>query len=251
VFSYSAAFYITGGLLFLAGTIVLIGVQESFSPILQESGKRPGFMTAWKSILSAPAVITVYLMRFSSQLASNIILPVAPLFIRAISSESASVNTTTGLVVGVSSATATISALYMGRLGDRIGHRKVVIASALFASVLYILHWWVTSAWQLLALQALVGISAGGIVTSISALLVRISKPGQEGAIFGLDNSIMSAARTVSPMVGASIAHWFDLRAAFLGAVFLYAALSLLTFRRLPASDKVIRDELPAGMKNS
>jgi MFS transporter, DHA1 family, multidrug resistance protein len=179
-------------------------------------------------------------MRFMGQLASNLILPIAPLFILSLMADPTSVNTMTGLVVGISSATTTASAVYMGRLGDRIGHRRIIVVCSIAAGILYVLQWQVTAAWQLLVLQALVGIAVGGIVPSISALLARYTYPGQEGAVFGLDNSITSAARSVAPMVGAAVAHAVSLRTTFLAAAVLYLALAIVASRRLPASEEVL-----------
>jgi MFS transporter, DHA1 family, multidrug resistance protein len=236
-FGYSAAFYVTGALLFLAGVIVFFGIQETFVRPTPQPGKRNGILGSWWSILTARGVGAAYSMRFIGHLAGSLILPVAPLFIQSLMSETASVNTTTGLVVGVSSATTTASAIYMGRLGDRIGHRRIIIVCSIAASVFYIVQWRVTAAWHLLVLQALVGVAVGGIVPSISALLARFTYPGQEGAVFGLDNSITSGARSVSPMIGAAVAHAVSLRTTFLAAAVLYLALTLVASRRLPTSD--------------
>jgi MFS transporter, DHA1 family, multidrug resistance protein len=234
VFSYSAAFYVTGALLLIAGLIVLFGIQETFVKPEAKDGKQPGILVSWWTILTARGVSVAYVMRFMGQLAGNLILPIAPLFILSLMGGSGSVNTMTGMVVGVSSATTTASAVYMGRLGDRIGHRRIIITCSIAAGIFYIIQWRVNAPWQLLVLQALVGIAVGGIAPSISALLAKFSHPGQEGAVFGLDNSITSGARSVSPMIGAAVAHSLSLRASFLAAAVLYLALAVVASRRLP-----------------
>jgi len=240
VFSYSAAFYFTAALLFLAGLVVFFGIQETFTRPPEKSGKKNGFLSSWWSIMTARGVSAAYAMRFIGQLGGNMILPIAPLFIQSLMTETASVNTTTGMVVGVSSATTTASAIYMGRLGDRIGHRRIIIFCSIAAGIFYVIQWRVTAPWQLLVLQALVGVAVGGIVPSISALLARFTYPGQEGAVFGLDNSITSGARSVAPMIGAAVAHAVSLRTTFLAAAALYLALALVASRRLPASETVL-----------
>lgn len=80
------------------------------------------------------------------------IVPVAPLFIQVLLPDTQRVNTITGLVVGVSSAATTLSAVYLGRLGDRVGHRRIVILSAFAAALLYLPQSMVNSALQLLVL---------------------------------------------------------------------------------------------------
>ena len=112
-------------------------------------------------------------------------------------------NTFTGFVIGISFAATTLSAFFLGPLGDRVGHRRVVIASSCLAALLYFAQTFVTAGWQLLVLQALVGVALGGIVPIISALLARLTHSGEEGVVYGMDNSITAGSRTLAPLLGA------------------------------------------------
>jgi len=234
---YYAAFYLTSVLLLVAGVLVALGVQEIFEPSEAGPGLAVSFTAEWRHILSSPGVVTTYSLRFMSQFGSVMLLPVAPLFVLELVGDSGRVNTFTGLVVGIASVSATLSALYLGRLGDQVGHRRVLIVSAVAAALFYFPQSLVTSAWQLLMLQALVGVCLGGIVPSISALLARYIQAGEEGAAYGLDNSITSVARGMGPLLGAGVAMWFGLRAAFVVTALIYltagslAALTLESAR--------------------
>ena len=48
-----------------------------------------------------------------------------------------------------------------------------------------------------------------------------------EGAVYGLDNSIGSGARSLAPMLGSAIAVWWGLRTAFpiTGGIMILAAM--------------------------
>jgi DHA1 family multidrug resistance protein-like MFS transporter len=83
-------------------------------------------------------------------------------------------------------------------------------------------------------LQALAGVAIGGIVPSISALLNGYSQPGKEGAVYGLDNSVRAAARTVAPLVGTSIALWMGLQVPYAAAGFLLFVTAALAALWLP-----------------
>jgi DHA1 family multidrug resistance protein-like MFS transporter len=100
--------------------------------------------------------------------------------------------------------------------------------------VLYFPQGLVTEGWQLLLLFAIVGIAMGGIIPGISAMLSGFSSPGMEGAVYGLDNSIQAAARSIAPLLGSGVALWFGLRGTFAatGLVFVFAGLMALW--RLP-----------------
>ena len=65
------------------------------------------------------------------------------------------------------------------------------------------------------------------MIPIISALLANYIKVGGEGAVYGLDNSINAAGRTVAPMLGATIAAGWGYTAVFVatGLVFFISAL--------------------------
>jgi DHA1 family multidrug resistance protein-like MFS transporter len=233
-YGYNAAFYITAALLFIAGIFVVFGVEEKFEKPAAQATQTGGFMREWKHVLSAPGILTVYAMRFISQLGNMLIVPIAPLFIQTLLTDSSRLNTFTGLVVGASSATTTISAVYFGKLGDRVGHKRVVVVSAVCAMGLYLLHNLVNAGWQLLVLQALVGVALGGIIPSLSALLATITHSGEAGAVYGLDNSINAAGRSIAPMLGSGIAYWFTLRTTFTATAILFLITALIGLRYLP-----------------
>ncbi len=234
ILGYSEAFYITASLLLLAGLLVMFGVKEDFTPPKQEKGERLRFIAEWRHILSTSGVALTYSMRFMSTLGRMMIIPIAPLFIVTLMDDTSRVNTFTGLVIGVSSATTTISAVYLGRLGDRLGHRKILIVCTLVAALLYLPQSMVTAPWQILVLQALVGVALGGIIPAIIALLARLTKPGEEGTVYGLDNSINAGARSVAPLLGAAVAASFSLRATFVATALIFLSMGLLVIWRMP-----------------
>jgi DHA1 family multidrug resistance protein-like MFS transporter len=245
VFGYRAAFYVTAALLFSAGLLVLVGIREHNKPVPSEVNETRGVLRLWRDVLSTQGVRVAYLMRFLTQLGRMMIIPVMPLFIATLLAKGGiGVNTFTGLVIGVASATTTASAVYLGRLGDRIGHRRIVAICASLAALLFVLQSLVTAGWQLLVLQALVGVALGGVIPTVSALLAGYTRPGIEGTVYGLDNTIISGARAVAPLAGAGVALWLGLRVTFVatGAVFLLAAL--LAVWRLPEPPAVsLKDE--------
>jgi DHA1 family multidrug resistance protein-like MFS transporter len=137
-------------------------------------------------------------------------------------------------MIGVSAGAATLSAIYLGKLGDRIGHQKVLIASTLISGLVYLPQAIVTSTWQLVLLQGLAGVALGGIIPSIAALLANFIASGHEGAVYGLDNSINAAGRSVAPLIGGLIAGWFGLRATFFSTGLVFLLTALVAFIWLP-----------------
>lgn len=225
-FGYRAAFYGTSALLLLAGVMVHLGVREEFDSEETRTKTGGSMLAEWRQVFATPGIITTYGMRFTSQLARMMIVPMAPLFIQTLMGEGGRVNSFIGLVLGSASAATTMSAIYLGRLGDRIGHRRILVASAVLAGLLYLPQSLVTAGWQILVLQAATGVAMGGVIPAISALLAKYAASGEEGAVYGLDNSINAAGRAAAPLLGSGVAVWFNLRATFVasGATLLLAA---------------------------
>jgi len=249
-FGYRPAFYVTALLLFLAGLTVLFWVKEpnnhnqAAATQAHPPAQKRGIIAGWKDIFCCPGVPAVYSLSFLNNLCRNMLLPVVPLFIPMLMQGAALVNTFTGLVTGMSSATTTLSGVFLGRLGDRIGQRRVLIASLVAASGLFAVQSGVRDAWQLLILQAIVGIAMGGITPSISALLARFTPPGREGAVYGLDNSIGSGARSLAPMIGSAVMVWWGVRSTFVVSGALLALTAVFAALALPGRVDRERDRL-------
>jgi len=238
-FSYSTTFFVTAAMLLFAGILVHIGIKENFHPRDKTKDERKGFISKWKGIITTKGVPITYGMRFLSSLARMLVIPIIPLFIELLRVDPDRLNTFTGLMMGVASGATTISAVYFGRLGDKIGYRKILIACSLAAALLYLPQALVTSGWQLMIFQVLVGIVIGGVIPTVSALLARFTQRGEEGAVYGLDNSINAAGRVVAPLLGAWVATGIGIRSVFpaAGIIFLISVIAAVLF--LPRSGNI------------
>jgi DHA1 family multidrug resistance protein-like MFS transporter len=242
IFGYRNAFYLTSLLLLVSGIVVWIGVEENFQPTSTERPDLGILARKWKGILSAPGVLLAYCLRFISQFGRMMIYPVLPFFVQSLMDDPARVNTFTGMVVGINSVFITLSAIYFGRLGDRIGHRLILICCFTGGALAFLPQGYAKAPWQLMLMQAAAGAALGGIIPSISALLSKFTPHGDEGVVYGLDNSVNSGARALAPMLGASVALWMGLRTTFttIGLLFLMAAF--LSLFRLPREDVPAND---------
>ncbi len=237
LFGYSVPFVVTAVLLLAGGMIVMLGVNEDFSaPQRCEDFHARAIFRGWKSIVQTSGVGMVLFLRFLSSLARVIIVPIAPLFVVSlIARETDSNNTYAGLVMAVSAATSTFGAVYLGNLGDRISHRKVLIYCAIAATALYVPQAFVGDVWQLLFLQGLAGVAAGGLVASPSALLSRYTDKDTAGAVYGIDNSVVASSKAVAPIFGASVAILLGMRGTFIAAALVFALIALAAWHLLPS----------------
>jgi MFS transporter, DHA1 family, multidrug resistance protein len=100
--------------------------------------------------------------------------------------------------------------------------------------MLYSAQLWTDSVWQLIFLQTLTGAAAGGIIPVLSALLNLYISPGEEGAAYGLDNSVVSLSRAVAPMLGAVVVFFSGFKGLFFIAAVLFGVTAGLAVWKLP-----------------
>ena len=221
-YGYKAAFYVTGGLLAIAGTVVLLGVEEQLVTQTSSGKHLLGFFKAWRQIMAIQRLRLIYSLRFINQMGRVIFIPILPFFIITLIDNPDQVNGYTGLVLGMASAATAIFSILLGRLGDRRGHHIIVVICLFVSALSFAGQGFVANGWQLLGLQMLYGIALGGTVTGISALLASVTREGDEGLVYGLDNSVNAGARMVGPLLGVSIYGWFGARMVFGTAALLY-----------------------------
>ncbi len=239
-FGYNIPYLMTAVLLMAGGLVVLFGVTENFSVSKAAVAFDPlSLVRGWRDILGTAGVSLALIIRFLAGLARMIIVPIAPLFVVSLlARETDSSNTYAGLFMAVSAATSTFGAVWLGSMGDRISHRKVLFYCSLAAAICYVPQAFVGDIWQLLILQALAGIAAGGLVASPSALLSRYAGTERAGAIYGLENSVMSGSRAAAPLFGATVALMLGMRGTFLASALVFALIALTAWYLLP-QDKV------------
>jgi MFS transporter, DHA1 family, multidrug resistance protein len=229
MFGFRESFWITAILLALAGLASNLWVKEDFKPAIVQA--RPGFWQSYRTLFTSPGMAGLYSLTFLRSLGNTITLPIASLFIVSLTGAETGAASITGIVIGSAAFASAVSAAWLGRLGDRIGHNRILILAAMLAALLYLPQAFVTTAWQLAILQALSGFAVGGLMPATAALMNLWAPVGNQGATYGLDNSVQAAARAVAPMLGATIALWLGMRGVFAGAALVYVVIAFVAWR--------------------
>ena len=212
-FGFRESFWITGAMLGLAAFAVIVWVREDFTPLAHKD--RPGFFSSYRKLIHIPDMGSLYSSTFLFSVARSVTLPIAALFVLELMGPTAAVATVTGMLMGFKAIVGSGSAVWFGRLGDRLGHPRVLLFGAVLGVLLYIPQPFVTAAWQLVVLQALTGLVQGAMVPAIGALMNLRTPAGFKGTAYGLDNSVNAGGRMIAPMLGAGIAVWFGFRGVF------------------------------------
>ena len=236
LFGFRESFWITGVLLGMAGICTLVFVEENFTRVPKRD--RPGLFNSYKNLLRAPGMSSVYELSFLRGLGQTMVLPILALFVVELTGREDGAALVTGILIGAASVTGAVSSVWLGRLGDRVGHVRVLIGAAAVAALLYLPQVFVTAAWQLGVFQALAGFAVGGLLPTLAAMMNLWAPAGNQGATYGLDTSVNAAARAIAPMIAAAIAAVVGVRGVFGTTALIYGLLVLVTLYVVNRSPK-------------
>jgi MFS transporter, DHA2 family, multidrug resistance protein len=127
------------------------------------------------------------------------------------------------------------SLITMGTLGDRIGRRRLLLIGAAAFGVVSLLAAFSTSAEQLIAARALLGLAGATLAPSTLSLIFHMFQdPRQRQVAIGVWIGAFSAGSAIGPVLGGVTLELFWWGSVFLLALPVMAALLLLGPRVLP-----------------
>ena len=158
----------------------------------------------------------------------TLVMPFLPLFIRQLGvTDDGRIAMWTGVSLGITPALTAILAPAWGRLGDRYGRKIMVERSLVSFVVLFAAMYYVTRAWQVLAIRAVQGLFAG--YGSLSVAMAAESAPRDRmPSAIGLVQTAQRIGPGVGPLIGGLLAGVLPLRRAFLATAMFYAVALVL-----------------------
>lgn len=210
-----AVFCITAALLVVSFLVTLLLIKEGVRPTVKKSERLSG--KAVFASLSHPAlVISLFFTTMVIQLCNGSIGPILALFIKSMVPDSSNIAFLSGLIASVPGISALISAPRLGKLGDRIGTERILMATLIFAVVLFFAMSWVTTPLQLGVLRFLLGFADGAMLPAVQTLLVKYSSDQITGRIFGYNQSFMYLGNVAGPLMGATVSAMAGFRWVFI-----------------------------------
>ncbi len=207
-------FLITGSLLLLATLVITFTVKESFVP--PEKKDRSSLKEDFQMIFSSKELLKLFFVTVMIQFALFSIVPVLPIYIsQLVQSEGAKVALWAGIVQAAMGIANVFASPQLGRLGDRFGSQKVLLFALLGAAILFIPQGLVWTVWQLVVLRFLLGLSLGGLLPSVNALLRRATPSHMVSRVYGYNNSFVSIGSMLGPMIGGFMAGYVSINGVF------------------------------------
>jgi DHA1 family multidrug resistance protein-like MFS transporter len=234
---YRATFGIAAGMMASSALVSFFFVRENFRPVAKADRPKSSARSNWK-LLVAPVLLGLTFTVIAVRFASAAVQPIMPLFVEQLAGHlTSSSSSLAGVTLGVLGVTSAISAVFLGRLGDRTGHRTILLGCLAGSGLIYLPMALAQHPWHLIALQAAFGVFAGGTIPAANALITNFVEPERRGMIFGLMASAASIGGFVGPLAGAGMAASIGFRATFVacGAIMLLAVFVLLWTERRQA----------------
>lgn len=247
---YRAVFPLSSALMAVSVVLLVALVRERFvAPKRLERAERG------QAKLRAPAVLTrnsvsLLLALTTMSFAMAVLSPIISLYIQALNPNEARLATLAGAVSSVAAVTSSLGAIVVGRMGDKMGQKAILLACSVGVALIHVPQAFVSNAMQLVVLRAIQGLFMGGIMPTTNALLAKSTDSSKRGTIFGLSTSVQSGGSAVGPIIGAAAGNAWGMPSVFLitAATFgIVAAMVATMVRPQPAAAPENAPTLAAG----
>lgn len=213
-FGLRPVFYITAAVLFSCFLMTLFCIRESFTPVQKKDLLHA--RQVFTSLKNPRLVLALFVTTLIIQVATGSIAPILTLYVRELAGNVANLAFISGMIASVPGVAALMSAPRLGRLGDRIGPERILVAMLLISVVLLIPMAFVQSAWQLGILRFLLGAADGALLPAVQSLLIYNASNQVAGRIFSYNQSFRDIGNVSGPLMGAAVSAHYGFRAVFL-----------------------------------
>lgn len=215
-----SVFFSISGLLLVTFTLSLLFVREDFRPSAEGA---PNWGDIWGLIARPKVMVAMFVTTFVLQLALMSIQPIITVYISQLAERTTRIALVSGLVFSATGFASILAAPRLGRLADRVGPAKVMLAALTVAGLLFIPQALVDSPWELMGLRFLLGLATAGLLPSINTLIKRLTPDEIAGRVFGYNQAAQFLGSFVGALMGGSVAAAFGIHYVF----YLTAALLL------------------------
>jgi MFS family permease len=217
-------FLAAGAIIFVAFLATTFLIKEEPRPRRSRSVKhKAGFA----SVPDKGPVIAMLAAGMLLMFANMSIEPIITVYVAQIVPDASKVTIVAGFVMAAAALGSIISASWLGKLADRIGHWTVIVGCLLVCALLLIPQAFVTAGWQLIGLRFLMGLSLGGLLPCVVTVIRHNVPERSAGSILGYSTSSQYVGQVAGPLAGGFIGGHFGMRAVFLGTSALMAAGAL------------------------
>jgi DHA1 family multidrug resistance protein-like MFS transporter len=213
-------FLIVGMTIAAAAVMVAVQLKEVGR---EEGADRPSMFAALSWSLADRRLRLALVGLFASMIAVSMTMPIFPLYVEDRCGAGSDPKLITGIGFAVVAGFTLVGSTFLGRVSDRVGLKRLLVAALTLAAVSLALHAVVRGIGPMLALRAMLGLSVAGIGPVLHAMIGRAAPAGMKGGTTGVANCATILGFFVGPIFGG----WFANRVGVDG-VFLSAAITAI-----------------------
>ena len=233
IFGIRNVFLLVGGFLFLAALLTIFFIKEDFQPITKEKAIPTKELLG--SIKHSHLLISLFLTTFVIQFSAQSIGPILALYVRDLG-QTENLLFVSGLIVSSMGFSSMMSAGVMGKLGDKVGNHRLLVAAQIYSVIIYLLCAHATSPIQLGLYRFLFGLGTGALIPGVNALLSKMTPKVGISRIFAFNQVFFYLGGVVGPMTGSAVAGQFGYHSVFYATAACVAfscLFNLVQFRSL------------------
>lgn len=207
-------FFATAGLLMVSFLVTLLLIKEGARPQISKDERLTG-KEVFATLPYPWLILSLFITTLVIQLCNGSIGPILALFIKQLAPDSNNIAFMSGFIAALPGISALFAAPKLGKLGDRIGTERILMATLVCAVVLFLAMSFVTSPVQLGILRFLLGFADGAMLPAVQTLLLKYCSDQVTGRIFGYNQSFMYLGNVAGPLMGAGVSAMAGFRYVF------------------------------------
>ena len=212
VFGIRNVFLLVGSFLFLAAILTIFFIKEDFQPVAKE--KAIPTKEVFSSFKYPRLLVNLFLTSFVIQFSAQSIGPILALYVRDLG-QTENLLFVSGLIVSSMGFSSMMSAGVLGKLGDKVGNHRLLVAAQIYSVIIYLLCAHATSPLQLGLYRFLFGLGTGALIPGVNALLSKMTPKSGISRIFAFNQVFFYLGGVIGPMAGSAVAGYLGYHAVF------------------------------------
>ncbi|MGP4081789.1 MFS transporter [Pseudalkalibacillus sp. R45] len=204
LFGFRPVFAVTGISIMVTLTLVVFFIPKD-EPMQAVKGKQGTFMDVLKNRQLLLLFIATFLLQ-ASMLSTNSMMTI---FVKTFVGDPENLALLAGLAASILGIATIIGSPYLGKLGDRIGHVKMLPVLMLVSGILFFPQLWTDNIYELYIWRFLQGLILGGVWPALQTLIHKKTPPAIQGRAFGVTGSCRFLGNLTGPIIGGWISGSF------------------------------------------
>lgn len=225
---FQYTFVLTAVVILGAVVLVAVGIKEVRANETSTTAKKYTRKEVLIHILKHPVLLTIMLISTLIQVANFSIQPLLALYVTHLT-DSSNIVFLAGMAFSATGFGNLLFTRHWGKIGDRIGHEKILTILLLASSIMFIPQGLVTELWQLVVCRFLFGMAVGGLIPCMTAYIRQVAPLSMQGEVQGYNVSFRFLGNVIGPISGGILSGFFGISTVFFvtSGLFLTGAIIL------------------------